>query len=57
MIHLAAMFGTFWPMPAFALMAIAPIWWARKATVVQFCLAWAIPSWIVFKLVATKLPH
>ncbi|MEI2385909.1 glycosyltransferase family 39 protein [Breoghania sp. JC706] len=55
--HLAAMFGTFWPLPAFLLAAIAPAIRNRRAATVQFCVAWVVPSWIVFELVATKLPH
>ncbi|WP_107990568.1 ArnT family glycosyltransferase [Breoghania corrubedonensis] len=55
--HLAVMFGTFWPMPAFLLAAIASAIRNRRAAIVQFCVAWVVPSWIVFELVATKLPH
>ncbi len=56
-VHLAAMFGTFWPMAALMLPAAGPVFRDRRTAVVQFCLAWAVPSWIVFELVATKLPH
>jgi 4-amino-4-deoxy-L-arabinose transferase-like glycosyltransferase len=24
---------------------------------VRFCLAWIVPTWIVFELIVTKLPH
>ena len=30
---------------------------ARGHTAEAFCLAWIIPSWLVFELAATKLPH
>ncbi len=30
---------------------------ARMDDVSLFCLAWIVPSWIVFELVGTKLPH
>ncbi|AXS42623.1 glycosyltransferase family 39 protein [Breoghania sp. L-A4] len=56
-VHLAAMFGTFWPMAALMLPAAGAVIRDRRTAVVQFCLAWAVPSWIVFELVATKLPH
>jgi 4-amino-4-deoxy-L-arabinose transferase-like glycosyltransferase len=32
-------------------------WRRRRDAAVRFCLAWAVPSWIVFELVPTKLPH
>jgi 4-amino-4-deoxy-L-arabinose transferase-like glycosyltransferase len=38
-------------------MAIPAIWRARREPGAQFLLAWLVPSWIVFELVLTKLPH
>ena len=32
-------------------------WCARMDDVSLFCLAWVVPSWIVFEVVTTKLPH
>jgi len=32
-------------------------WRARAAPGVRFALCWLVPSWIVFELVPTKLPH
>jgi len=55
--HLAAMFGVFWPLPAFALLAAPTIWKERKSPLVIFAAAWFIPTWIAFEVVATKLPH
>ncbi|TYC65896.1 glycosyltransferase family 39 protein [Stappia sp. BW2] len=55
--HLGAMFGIFWPLPAFFLLALPRIWQERKSPLVTFAVAWFIPSWVVFELVATKLPH
>ncbi len=55
--HLGAMFGTFWPMPAFLIASLAAIIRYRKSALVKFCAAWVIPNWIVFEVVATKLPH
>lgn len=55
--HLAAMFGVFWPLPAFFLLSLPVIWHERKSPLVKFCVAWFLPSWIVFEMVATKLPH
>ncbi|WP_299470713.1 glycosyltransferase family 39 protein [uncultured Roseibium sp.] len=55
--HLGAMFGIFWPLPAFFLIALPLIWKERTSPLVTFAFAWFVPTWIVFELVATKLPH
>ncbi|TYC50409.1 glycosyltransferase family 39 protein [Rhodobacterales bacterium] len=55
--HLGAMLGTFWPLPAFFLIAVPLIYRERKSPLMLFAAAWFFPSWIVFELVATKLPH
>jgi len=55
--HLVTMFGVFWPLPGFVLLSLATIWRERASRLVVFCVAWFVPSWIVFELVATKLPH
>ena len=33
------------------------VWARRREPAVRFCLCWIAPTWIVFELVATKLPH
>jgi 4-amino-4-deoxy-L-arabinose transferase-like glycosyltransferase len=48
---------TFWPGAVLAGLAVAPAWKARREPAAQFLLAFIIPSWIVFELVITKLPH
>ncbi|WP_424632033.1 ArnT family glycosyltransferase [Bradyrhizobium sp. SYSU BS000235] len=48
---------TFWPGSALAGMAAPAIWRARREPGAQFLLAWLVPSWIVFEIVITKLPH
>lgn len=55
--HLASMLGVFWPLPAFLVLAAPLIWKERKSQLVLFSACWFFPSWIVFELVATKLPH
>ena len=55
--HLAAFLGTGWPLSAFALLAAPAVWRLRRVPAVVFALAWAVPAWIVFELVPTKLPH
>ncbi|MEW6767659.1 MAG: glycosyltransferase family 39 protein [Pseudomonadota bacterium] len=48
---------TFWPGSALAGMATPAVWRARREPGAQFLLAWVVPSWIIFELVITKLPH
>ena len=48
---------TFWPGAALTGMAAPAIWRARREPGAQYLLAWLVPSWIVFELVLTKLPH
>ena len=45
------------PSSLFALRALPDAWQARREPVTRFLLAWIIPSWAVFELVPTKLPH
>ena len=35
----------------------AGVWQARREPGARFLLAWLVPSWIVFEVVMTKLPH
>ncbi len=49
--------GTFWPGSILAGLAALPVWNARREPGARFLLAWLVPSWIVFEIVATKLPH
>jgi len=55
--HLGAMLGVFWPLPAFFLIALPLVWQERKSPLVVFAACWFVPSWVIFELVATKLPH
>jgi 4-amino-4-deoxy-L-arabinose transferase-like glycosyltransferase len=56
-IYLLLFWITFWPGAPLAGMAVPAVWRARREPGAQFLLAWLIPSWIVFELVLTKLPH
>jgi 4-amino-4-deoxy-L-arabinose transferase-like glycosyltransferase len=56
-LYLLAFWITFWPGAALAAMATPAVWRARRQPGAQFLLAWLVPSWIVFELVLTKLPH
>lgn len=48
---------TFWPGAAMAGMALPAVWRARREPGAQFLLAWLVPTWIIFEVVITKLPH
>jgi 4-amino-4-deoxy-L-arabinose transferase-like glycosyltransferase len=55
--YLAAFPLTFWPGSLFAALAVPFAWVRRREPAVRFCLCWIAPTWLVFELVATKLPH
>jgi 4-amino-4-deoxy-L-arabinose transferase-like glycosyltransferase len=55
--YLATFPLTFWPGSLFAALAVPFAWARRRDPAVRFCLCWIAPTWIVFELVATKLPH
>lgn len=48
---------TFWPAAPLAAVAAPAVWRFRREKATRFLLAWLVPSWIVFELVVTKLPH
>jgi 4-amino-4-deoxy-L-arabinose transferase-like glycosyltransferase len=56
-VYLLLFWVTFWPGAPLAGMAAPAVWRARREPGAQFLLAWLVPSWIVFELVLTKLPH
>jgi 4-amino-4-deoxy-L-arabinose transferase-like glycosyltransferase len=56
-LYLLLFWVTFWPGAPLAGMAAPAVWRARREPGAQFLLAWLLPSWLVFELVLTKLPH
>lgn len=56
-VYLLLFWITFWPGAPLAAMAAPAVWRARREPGAQFLLAWLVPSWIVFEIVLTKLPH
>ena len=48
---------TFFPGALLAGLATPAIWRSRKEAGAKFLLAWIVPSWLIFEIVATKLPH
>lgn len=55
--YLVLMWLTFWPATPLLLLSLPSIWRARRTPATRFCLAWAIPVWLVFEAVPTKLIH
>src|SRR6202795_4783295 len=56
-VYLLLFWVTFWPGAPLAGMAAPAVWRGRGEPRAQFLLAWLVPSWILFELVLTKLPH
>ena len=56
-VYLGVTIGTFWPASVFVILSAVWIWKEKGHHAVLFCLAWILPSWIIFELVPTKLPH
>lgn len=46
-----------WPASLFLWPALARAWRERALPGVRFALAWLVPSWVMFELIPTKLPH
>jgi 4-amino-4-deoxy-L-arabinose transferase-like glycosyltransferase len=55
--YLAMFPVTFWPGSLFALLALPWVWRNWRDRGAMLCIAWIVPSWIVFEAVPTKLPH
>ena len=55
--HLGMTAITLWPGAALLGLAILAAWRLRDRDEVKFLIAWIVPTYIVFEIVATKLPH
>jgi 4-amino-4-deoxy-L-arabinose transferase-like glycosyltransferase len=55
--YFLAFWETFFPGAMLAGLAAPAVWRARAEPGCKFLLAWMLPTWIVFELVPTKLPH
>lgn len=55
--YLLAVWVTFWPGAMLLPFAGLMVWRGWRSLAVGFCLAWLVPSWLVFELTATKLVH
>lgn len=55
--YLALATITLWPGAMFAVPALLSALGRRHAASLRFLIAWAVPAWIMFEAVPTKLPH
>jgi 4-amino-4-deoxy-L-arabinose transferase-like glycosyltransferase len=56
-VYFLLFFATFYPASILAGLAAPAVWAVRREPAARFLLAWLIPSWVVFELIVTKLPH
>ncbi len=55
--HTIGLLLTYWPGALLLVLSAAYGWMKRNEPLVQFLLCWIVPTWIIFEMVATKLPH
>ena len=55
--HLLVLPAMFFPFSIFAMLGGIDAWHRRLEPSVRFCLGWIIPTWAVFEISLTKLPH
>ncbi|WP_170975804.1 glycosyltransferase family 39 protein [Rhizobium sp. FY34] len=55
--YLAVAIATFWPLSLFASLAFVFAFRNWRDSAVRFLFFWAVPTWLVFELTATKLPN
>jgi 4-amino-4-deoxy-L-arabinose transferase-like glycosyltransferase len=55
--YLIAFWLTFWPWTVLAPFGAVWAWRSRRSAATVFLLAWAIPLWVAFELIPTKLVH
>jgi 4-amino-4-deoxy-L-arabinose transferase-like glycosyltransferase len=55
--HLLLLSLTLFPLGIVALRAIPGVWADRGSASVRVLAAWIVPTWLVFELLPTKLPH
>jgi 4-amino-4-deoxy-L-arabinose transferase-like glycosyltransferase len=56
-LHLMALPLLFFPFALFVALGTPDVWRNRKEGAVKFCLGWIVPTWLVFEISLTKLPH
>jgi len=56
-LYFVLFFAAFHPGSILAAPAAPSVWATRREPAIRFLLAWLVPSWILFELIPTKLPH
>jgi 4-amino-4-deoxy-L-arabinose transferase-like glycosyltransferase len=55
--YLLLLTPTFWPGSLFVWLTLADIRRFSSSPARRFCLTWLLPTWVVFEMIPTKLPH
>ncbi|MBV8564163.1 MAG: glycosyltransferase family 39 protein [Methylobacteriaceae bacterium] len=55
--YLLAFFVAAWPLAPVAILAVPAVWRGWREPAIAVLLAWLVPTWLVFEIVPTKLPH
>lgn len=55
--HFLVLWFIIWPAGGILAASIPAIWRHRREAALRFLLAWILPTFLLFELVATKLPH
>lgn len=55
--HLLLLAALLWPGAALIAPGLVQAWTTRRAWPAWFLLSWIVPTWLVFELTSTKLPH
>lgn len=55
--HFIGLWIAFWPATPLLILSLPAIWRHRHEPRRRFLLAWLLPCWLLFEIIATKLPH
>ncbi len=55
--HFMALWVLLWPFSLFLIPTLIVTWKEKNQKDISFLIAWIVPSWILFELIPTKLPH
>jgi 4-amino-4-deoxy-L-arabinose transferase-like glycosyltransferase len=55
--YLTMLWVAFWPATPLLVLSLPMIWRKRWEPATRFCLAWALPVWVLYELIPTKLIH
>ncbi len=55
--YLAVFPLTAWPMSLLFFLMLPTLWRERRRPICIFMLSWLLPTWLIFEVISTKLPH